>query len=407
MGNRTSHLNTVRGRHLNRSLSKIDTTSWPVIVQPRRSGSVQSYLQSPTATLKQYLQQHSQKYAASGGPEVKRPFYYENPYTHPRERISSQSRSACRSTHKTIMNKQPAGLGRKEGRWFHEMKPRDETNLRDRDTSIESPTSVDNAEETADTEAAISRFSSENENSKLEYSTKRPSSCLKTFTQITERPLSATSEDQYDSSCVSCREPNRKSHSCYSFVDPRSEDTSRIPSRTASVHQSGKNPIQQASERGHSRLAKGDWNSNVSSTPNALNKSESLRRCSSACSSRNTKSVASTVPPRQMGFHTQPDGMMTYTAFLRSGPCGNPVNGWVNDLRRRASRHLTGLYRQYQCTVSIESNLIPYRGSYVYALLITGAKQSDLIRCRNALPECIEKYLITPYAQHSLIMPTH
>lgn len=407
MGNRTSHSDTVRGRHLNRSLSKIDTTSWPVIVQPRRSGSVQSYLQSPTTTLKQYLQQHSQKHTAFGGLEMKRPLYYEKPCARTRELIISQSGSACRSARATVMNKRPSELGRKEGRWFHEMKPRDETNLRDRDASIESPTSIDDVEETADTEFAVSRFSGENENSKLEHPTKRPSSCLKTFTQITGRPLSATSEDQYDSSYVVCHEANQKSHCCYSFVDPRSEDSSKMSSRNAPVHQSGKNPIQQASERGHSRLAKGDWNSNVSSTPNALNKSEPVRRCSSACSSRNTKSVASTGPSRQMGFHTQPDGMMTYTAFLRSGPCGSPVNGWVNDLRRRASRYLTGLYRQYQCTVSIESNLIPYRGSYVYALLITGAKQSDLIRCRNALPECIEKYLITPYAQHNLIMPAH
>ncbi|KAF7257744.1 hypothetical protein EG68_04904 [Paragonimus skrjabini miyazakii] len=102
----------------------------------------------------------------------------------------------------------------------------------------------------------------------------------------------------------------------------------------------------------------------------------------------------------QMGFQTQPDGTLTYTAFIRSGPCGVPVEGWLGELHKRAARYLTGLRRQYRCFVHLDPDLIAYRGLFVHALVISGQNQSDLIRCRNALPACIEKHLITPYANH-------
>ncbi|KAF5404313.1 hypothetical protein PHET_02228 [Paragonimus heterotremus] len=102
----------------------------------------------------------------------------------------------------------------------------------------------------------------------------------------------------------------------------------------------------------------------------------------------------------QMGFQTQPDGTLTYTAFIRSGPCGVPVEGWLSELHKRAARYLTGLRRQYRCFVHLDPGLIAYRGLFVHALVISGQNQSDLIRCRNALPACIEKHLITPYANH-------
>ncbi|KAF8561793.1 hypothetical protein P879_06295 [Paragonimus westermani] len=106
----------------------------------------------------------------------------------------------------------------------------------------------------------------------------------------------------------------------------------------------------------------------------------------------------------QMGFQTQPDGMLTYTAFIRSGPCGVPVEGWLVELHKRAARHLTGLRRQYRCFVHLDPGLIAYRGLFVHALVISGQNQSDLIRCRNALPACIEKHLITPYAHHGTMV---
>ncbi|TPP66990.1 hypothetical protein FGIG_05188 [Fasciola gigantica] len=406
MGNRTSQPQTIRSRRINRSLSQIDATSWPAIMRPRRSGSVQAYLQSPSVTLRQYLQLHSEKYPAAGDPDVGRPFGYENSYEQIRELFNNQSDSVYRSAHAAILDKHSEGLGRREGRWFHEMRFRTERTSRDRETSMEGATMAADIEGTVDTEAVVSRVSSENDDTKPEHVTAEPTSSSQNFNQIGERPLSTTSIDRYhhDSSYSCCLDRSRKTHSCYRFVDPRSEDASEAPSRSPSAHRSQKNVARQSSKCSRHRFDRGDWNMDGSSTSNALNKSEITRRCSSACSSRNTKSELLLGLPRQMGFKTQPDGLVTYTAFLRSGPCGTPVEGWLNELRRKASRHLTGLYRQYQCTVRIEPRLIPYRGSYVHALLITGAKQSDLIRCRNALPVCIEKHLITPYAHHGLII---
>lgn len=101
-----------------------------------------------------------------------------------------------------------------------------------------------------------------------------------------------------------------------------------------------------------------------------------------------------------LGFQSLPDGSLSYTAFIRSGPCGVPCDGWLSDLCKRASRHLTGLHRQYRCTIQFDERIIPYRGIYVHAMVITGQSQSDIIRCRNALPTCIETHMITPYAHH-------
>ncbi|KAG5445701.1 hypothetical protein CSKR_107991 [Clonorchis sinensis] len=102
-----------------------------------------------------------------------------------------------------------------------------------------------------------------------------------------------------------------------------------------------------------------------------------------------------------LGFHRLPDGRVTYTAYVHSGPSGVPIAGWLTDLQKRASRHLIGLRRQYRCDVHFDPQLIPYRGLYVHAMVISGQTQSDLIRFRNSLPACIQNYMITPFANHS------
>ncbi|VDP70872.1 unnamed protein product [Echinostoma caproni] len=187
------------------------------------------------------------------------------------------------------------------------------------------------------------------------------------------------------------------------------QDASEISSRSTSVErsQTKQTMTRMSIQQQRRRPERGDLRTEGSSASNVHCKSL-VRRTSSGCTSasrsRITRSGCSGGLSHQMGFQTQPDGLITYTAFLRSGPCGVPVDGWLNEIRRKASRYLTGLHRQYQCTVRIEPRLISYRGFYVHALLITGAKQSDLIRCRNALPGCIEKYLITPYANHGPII---
>ncbi|TGZ67006.1 hypothetical protein CRM22_005018 [Opisthorchis felineus] len=102
-----------------------------------------------------------------------------------------------------------------------------------------------------------------------------------------------------------------------------------------------------------------------------------------------------------LGFHRLPDGRVTYTAYVHSGPSGVPIAGWLPDLQKRASRHLIGLRRQHRCDIHFDPQVIPYRGLFVHAMVISGQTQSDLIRFRNSLPACIQNYMITPVANHS------
>ncbi|CAH8457741.1 unnamed protein product [Dicrocoelium dendriticum] len=127
-----------------------------------------------------------------------------------------------------------------------------------------------------------------------------------------------------------------------------------------------------------------------------------VRRSLSVCPSPFSTGTRFVTP--QLGFQTEPNGIVSYTALLTAGPCGVPTDGWLNDIRKRAYRHLIGLNRQYRCQVHFDPAVIPYRGLYVHALVISGHSQSDLIRCRNALPSCIERYLITPYAHHGTML---
>lgn len=95
------------------------------------------------------------------------------------------------------------------------------------------------------------------------------------------------------------------------------------------------------------------------------------------------------------------EDMVTYTAYIRSGTFGIvPPEGWLNDLKNRSRRQLSGIQRQCHCTIEFIDQSALHRGLLVHPMRITGRSRREIIRCLTALPEWIERLLITSNAQH-------
>ncbi|VEL18805.1 unnamed protein product [Protopolystoma xenopodis] len=135
----------------------------------------------------------------------------------------------------------------------------------------------------------------------------------------------------------------------------------------------------------------------------------------------------------QLGWRSQQDGTLCYTAYARFEDAGIPLSGRENReatrlsagyaggitastssglscsspslqasamaqwqaLRQRYARPLLGLKRRFRCTVQLPPRVLYYRGIYVHLLTITGPTRADILRCRNALPSRLAKALIT------------
>lgn len=91
-----------------------------------------------------------------------------------------------------------------------------------------------------------------------------------------------------------------------------------------------------------------------------------------------------------MGFTTKRNAKCCYTAYIL---CNNSVE-WENFLKRSA-RMMTGLQRQFSCTIKFSDKISFHRGNSVRTFQIIGDHKGNVIRCKAALPKMVSKMLIT------------
>ncbi|CAL8105499.1 unnamed protein product [Calicophoron daubneyi] len=368
-----------------------------------KSADIQRYLQPPSATLNEYLE--AQKIGSSNSLEA---LPYCQAYEHFCD-LAGRNLQSSRSTDllgtpdqslgSSTNSRTPSQQTRKKSRWFRRGDSASSSKKRkpfhDYSTAVTcsssavgdvAPPGYDEDESGSESDDVAIRVDLERPPVKMLYQS-HVSGCEENEdTRITNAP-----------SIKPDSKANRsRSRSGYGLDDSGVESISDVSSKSMALSQKISRSVKD-------HIENTEYVDDISTRTHSLRNGDRGDVMTFAGTNRSEENSKKPVVSRfhQLGFQTEPDGTIIYTAYLRAGSFGVPTEGFLTDIRKRAARHLAGLYRQYHCTVRFEPELIPYRGSYVHPVLITGQNHSDLIRCRNALPACIEKYLITSRARHN------
>ena len=106
---------------------------------------------------------------------------------------------------------------------------------------------------------------------------------------------------------------------------------------------------------------------------------------------------ASNAPSRSLGLFRLAEKEFIYSMLMRQYADDQKLwRQWLN----RIERTLRGLERVYGCDIMMYDVPFYHRGCLVHMIRIRGASKEAVLACKNAMPESIQKLLITSKAHY-------